>query len=353
MSITGDNEDTSKSPANVVGIGAKPVGSTANIPADRYPVEWMDLCREILVEYQQALADQFGEEITLGQVRDRIMREFDIYEDNKRIERDGRLRRQDVEHYINNSTYPNPHKFKFIDKFIREETLKENSLIGQSRIKLIIMNEKTQLESFKKGYFPKRQRQTEALHDCVEIYTEKLFVLDSQHIKEGSDSFALYVKNREHGLFRVVAFNYTTDITTPYELISKSVIYHGCFVPMLQTNSDLLGNAVVGMCHLSHGRVNASSDINNLISSVTKIRLANMRCDQGTGRVDCMTVRSLSDTKFDIRWGFAIDHRPNGYLVNLNKDRNSGQSNPNLYPMNIEPHHIDLLNNLHNDYMLW
>ena len=88
--------------------------------SEKYPQAWRDTCLSLLEAHREDVRQSLGfKRLGWDVIRDRIMRNYDQYENGEIFLRDSRLVRQNIESWEKGKVLSDD-KFKFIDKYVRE-----------------------------------------------------------------------------------------------------------------------------------------------------------------------------------------------------------------------------------------
>ena len=125
------DQTTDKLPKNADAVGVQENADTngvhPNLLAQSFPIEWKNVCLEMLLAFKESRRRKLGyKRLGWEHIRDLIMQDQDTYKAGELFERDARLRRQDLE-ALENGSEPTDVKFIFIDAFIRTLEMDEEA----------------------------------------------------------------------------------------------------------------------------------------------------------------------------------------------------------------------------------
>jgi hypothetical protein len=346
MSI--DAPDPRRDRAASVGVGANAVGAGSKRRGVRYPEEWKECCREIFAEYQVYLSEKLGAPVGWGRIRNLVMREQDArlgYPDEQ-------LRRQDLEHWVLKGKVPGDAKFKFVDRYLHEELLAEETDFRYAAARVIAYRGALQHRSMRTLYMGDRREPSSALHAFTDRFAGKLYAMDEPAAADENFRAALYVQSSDTVRYLAVAFSFKfTPAPGPAgagEIIAHGHRHFGYLMPMnfadaLQGEASAYGVLKLfersllatkeAVFHTSaHCFLNGDGGALKIapLESVTRPFRAVTKQTENPDAV--RRLMALTQPQLYPRYGLQADF---------------------LRPMEITSDQQEILQNLHDEYLLW
>lgn len=244
--------------ANVVGIRANSNGAPLAPVRTRYTGDWKECCARILREYRSRLSDKLMLSVGWGRIRNEIMREFDSYEDRRLVGEDSRLRRQDLEHWLDGGKEIGDEKFRFVDYFVHGQLLDGRAELSFAAKSVISHQETEQMRAFRLLYLGGSRALPPEIADVCGQFEGRLHVVD---VKPPQDSVrvvnglppnamrtALFVRPSSEAAFSVTAFYYDRALTSAEDIIEQGYRYFGYLLPVSlldQTGEPISGGKTV------------------------------------------------------------------------------------------------------------
>lgn len=228
-----DKEDADQAdrPANVVGIGAKPVCGGGS--RERYPIEWKECCRDIYRAYQRHLTQKLGTNVAWQRIRNMVMRDMDIYRDGRLIEKDSGLTRQDIEHWINApEANIGDQKFRYLDRYLHLELLDPDSAFCEAAQRVIAFREAELHRNLHALYVGPRHRVRDDVYAASDAFAGKLYVVDEPASQDENFRTALYIKPSEDTKYAVVGFYFKFTPDNAADIITHAYRYFGYLLPL-------------------------------------------------------------------------------------------------------------------------